>query len=72
MNLPIRPLETNLHLLPIKILKELLSRLPMGAFPTLLSEGIQRSGPSTSDTEVGLCGLALFSKGWGDYFLQKG
>lgn len=31
----------------------------MGVFPTLLSKGIKRFGPSTFDTEVGLCGLVL-------------
>lgn len=72
MNLPTRPLETNLHLLHIKILKSLLlPRLPVGALPTLLSEGIKRFGLSTFDTEVQLCGLAFILQKMGDYLIYK-
>lgn len=67
MNLPMRPLKTNLCLLHIKIPKSfLLPRLPVGALPTLLSEGIKRFGLSTFDTEVQLCGLAFILQKDGD------
>lgn len=69
MNLPTRPLETNLRLLHIKIPKSfLLPMLPMEALPTLLSEGIKRLGLSTFDTEVQLCRLAFFLQNMGRLF----